>query len=80
WVNQKLDQWSSPPLPRTQFADGPVPYNVIDSKRLRNKLEQLPDRTSPLPNQIDQVRDLIQQASAKKVDGLKSSEKTSQSS
>ncbi|WP_028977517.1 ribonuclease YeeF family protein [Sporolactobacillus terrae] len=80
WVNQKLDQWSSPPLPRTQFADGPVPYNVIDSKRLRNKLDQLPDRTAPLPNQNDQVRDLIQQASAKKVDGLKSSEKTSQSS
>jgi predicted ribonuclease toxin of YeeF-YezG toxin-antitoxin module len=80
WVNQKLDQWSSPLLPHTQFADGPVPYNVIDAKGLRNKLEQLPDRTAPLPDQIDQVRDLIQQASAKRVDGLKNVEKTSQSS
>ncbi|RYL87036.1 ribonuclease YeeF family protein [Sporolactobacillus sp. THM19-2] len=70
WVNQKLDQWSSPLLPHAQFADGPVPYNVIDAKGLRNKLEQLPDRTAPLPDQIDQVRDLIQQASAKKGDGL----------
>ncbi|RYL87082.1 hypothetical protein [Sporolactobacillus sp. THM19-2] len=67
WVNQKLDQWRSPILPRTQFADGSVPYNVINGKGLRNKLE-LPDRTAPLSDQIDQVRELIQQASAKKVE------------
>ncbi|WP_241557115.1 EndoU domain-containing protein [Sporolactobacillus terrae] len=70
WVNQKLDQWSSPPLPRTQFANSPIPYNVIDTKGLRDKLQQLPDRTAPLPNQIDQVRDLIQQASVKNVDAV----------
>ncbi|QAA21589.1 hypothetical protein [Sporolactobacillus terrae] len=43
---------------------------MIDSKGLRNKLEQLPDRTAPLPDQIDHVRDLIQQASVKNVDAV----------
>ncbi|MET1250187.1 T7SS effector LXG polymorphic toxin [Sporolactobacillus sp. STCC-11] len=65
-VNNKLNRWSTPLFPRTQFANDPIPYNVIDTKGLRNKLQQLPDRNDPLSNQIDHVRDLIQQASIKK--------------
>jgi hypothetical protein len=77
-VNQKRDEWSISLLPRTQFADGPIPYNVIDSKGLRDKLKQLPDRTAPLPDQIDHVRNLIQQASAKKSDLTKGTGKNRQ--
>jgi predicted ribonuclease toxin of YeeF-YezG toxin-antitoxin module len=65
-VNNKLDKWSTSLFPRTQFANGPIPYNVIDTKGLRNKLQQLPDRNDRLSNQVDHVRNLIQQASIKK--------------
>jgi Uncharacterized conserved protein len=65
-VNNKLDEWSNSLLPHTQFADGLVPYNVIDAKGLKNKLQELPDRNDPLTNQIDHVRDLIQRASINK--------------
>jgi predicted ribonuclease toxin of YeeF-YezG toxin-antitoxin module len=66
-VNNKLNEWSTPLFPRAQFANGPIPYNVIDTKGLRNKLQQLPERNDPLTNQIDHVRDLIQQASIRKI-------------
>ncbi|MDF2479447.1 MAG: hypothetical protein K0S24_4930, partial [Sphingobacterium sp.] len=65
-VNNKLNRWSTPLFPSTQFANGPIPYNVIDTKGLRNKLQQLPNRNEQLTNQIDRVRDLIQEASIKK--------------
>lgn len=64
-VNNKLDQWSwsSTLLPRMQFAGDQIPYNVIDAKGLKNRLQQLPDRHDTFTNQIDHVRDLIQQSS-----------------
>ncbi|WP_028983361.1 hypothetical protein [Sporolactobacillus terrae] len=65
-VSDKLNEWSTPLYPRTQFANSPIPYNVIDTKELKNKLQQLPDRNDPLSNQIDHVQDLIQQTSIKK--------------
>jgi hypothetical protein len=37
------------------------PYNVIDARGLRNKLQQLTDRNASLTNQIDRVRDFVQQ-------------------
>jgi Uncharacterized conserved protein len=76
-VNNRFNQWGKTLLPRTQFEDGLVPYNVIDAKGLKNKLQRLPDRNEPFTNQIDRVRDLIQQASANKGDGL--SERTNSS-
>jgi hypothetical protein len=39
-------------ISRTQFANGPIPYNVIDTKGLRNKLQLLPDRDDPLTNRL----------------------------
>ncbi|MCL1632764.1 T7SS effector LXG polymorphic toxin [Sporolactobacillus sp. CPB3-1] len=67
-MNNKLNEWSTPLFPRTQFANGTIPYNVIDARGLRSKLQKLPDRDDSLTNQVDHVTDLIQQASTRKVE------------
>jgi predicted ribonuclease toxin of YeeF-YezG toxin-antitoxin module len=69
-VNNKLGEWNNVLSPSIQFANGHVPFNVIDSKGLKSKLQNLPDRDNRFTSQINHVRDLIQQASAKKVGSL----------
>ncbi|MDF2909377.1 MAG: hypothetical protein K0Q56_257 [Sporolactobacillus laevolacticus] len=76
-ITNKLSEWNTALFPKMQFADGDVPFNVVDSKGLKNKLLNIPDSTPHFTSQIDRARNFIQQASAKKIDGLNERKETS---